>query len=107
MKQQISAKEQHWRKHINQWAASGDTQPNYCRKHQLNLNQFVYWRSKLKTIKLAAKPTKATGACFIPAIIEAPQPERLSLSLPCGVKIEGISNHSLPLVVKLVEVLAP
>jgi hypothetical protein len=42
------AKRSYWGDHIAGWKQSGLSQQAYCRKHQLSLSSFGYWRSRLK-----------------------------------------------------------
>ncbi len=40
-------KRRHWQKHLQDWAASGQTQTAYCREHDLSLHRFQYWKKRL------------------------------------------------------------
>ena len=53
-------KRQHWNHHLLRWRQSGLSQAEYCRRHQLSIKCFVYWKSRLgrsdPSIKLVAVP---------------------------------------------------
>lgn len=37
-----------WEEHMKQWQSSGLTQAQYCRRNELKLSTFHYWRKRLK-----------------------------------------------------------
>lgn len=39
-------KERHWQHHLLTWKKSGLTQAEYCRRNQLSIKCFTYWKSK-------------------------------------------------------------
>ena len=40
-------KRRFWERHLKAWRESGLLQSEYCRKHGLRVNQFVYWKKKI------------------------------------------------------------
>jgi hypothetical protein len=46
--QKLAEKRQYWERHIQSWLASGLTQTEYQRKHNLSKWQFVYWKKKFE-----------------------------------------------------------
>ena len=44
--QEMAEKRRFWERHIQSWQASGLTQTEYQRKHNLSKWQFVYWKKK-------------------------------------------------------------
>lgn len=36
-----------WRKHVDGWIRKGSTQAEYCRRHNLKLPAFGYWKRRL------------------------------------------------------------
>ena len=42
------AKRRFWRQHIQRWKRSGLKQSVYCRRHELKLHCFTYWRKKVR-----------------------------------------------------------
>ncbi len=108
MSNQVVHRHKKWQTHINQWHSSGTTQAAYCRKHRLKLHQFVYWRSKLNsaTISEPDKPADKTDSCFVPVVIEQAARAELTVTLPNGLRIEGIDSDTIILTQKLVGVLS-
>ena len=45
-----------WREIIKEWNKSGENQKTYCQRLGLNLNTFIYARSKLREPKQSKKP---------------------------------------------------
>jgi hypothetical protein len=43
----LTEKQQRWSTIIEDWSHSGLSQAEYCRQHQLNLDQFYAWKYKL------------------------------------------------------------
>ncbi len=89
-----------WTEHINQQRESKLTYKAYCKTHNLNYHQFGYWKRKLEgKINKTAAPSKKQSA-FIPVDVAASDASAgLSISLPNGIVLNGITenNHSLTL----------
>ena len=50
--EQLEQKRIYWKQHIDSWQATGLTQTEYCRRHNLKHHQLVYWKKRfLKTEK--------------------------------------------------------
>ena len=108
MNNQTTHRHRKWQTHINQWQTSGATQAAYCRKHRLKLHQFVYWRSKLTTAT-TNEPDKfadKTGSCFVPVVMEQTARAELTVTLPNGLRIEGIGSSTIALMQRLVGALS-
>lgn len=93
----------HWRKQIADWERSGQTQAAYCQAKQLNRHQFGYWRKKFPASSGATK-TK-NGSAFVPVILTKPsqQISDLTITLPSGVILRGITTDNLLLVRQLMD----
>ena len=50
----LREKRRFWKAHIEAWKAGGLKQSRYCRRHDLKLHQFVYWRKKYDPASTAA-----------------------------------------------------
>ncbi len=50
-----------WRRHIEDFNASGLSRKDYCAKHQINVYTLDYWREKF-----SPEGKKASGASWIP-----------------------------------------
>jgi hypothetical protein len=44
--QELEQKRRDWNAHVTGWQTSGLSQTEYCRRHELQFHQFVYWRRK-------------------------------------------------------------
>jgi hypothetical protein len=53
-----------WKERIDNWRQSGLKQNEYCRRHDLNWHQFVYWKKRL----IAKEPTTVS---FVPVTLGA------------------------------------
>ena len=42
----MEAKRRFWQQHIQKWKRSGLKQAAYCRRHELKLHCFIYWRKR-------------------------------------------------------------
>ncbi len=52
---ELAEKRRIWRERLDEWEASGLTQVNYCRLHNLDTRNFQYW--KRKTLPKPCTPT--------------------------------------------------
>ena len=50
-KELLEAKRRFWKQHIEDWQAGDLSQAEYCRKHQLKVHRFFYWKKKFNTLK--------------------------------------------------------
>jgi hypothetical protein len=64
-------KEQFWKKHTKLQKESGDSMMAYCRNHQLNYDQFCYWKQKwqqqtrsAKLLPIHLNKTPKTNSCL-------------------------------------------
>ena len=102
----IAEREAYWRSHLDGWRASGLSQSVYSQRHGLRANQLSYWhrRDQRLTAKAASKPPAPTAdhGGFIPVqVVTPPESEALSVRLPTGVGIEGITEANLTVVGQL------
>ena len=76
--EQLEQKRIYWKQHIDSWQATGLTQTEYCRRHNLKHHQLVYWKKRfLKTeAEVSFVPLKLEDLLDIPA-----QPDQTSLTL--------------------------
>ena len=65
----------YWRKQIQSWEGSGETQTAFCREHGLSVSAFGWWKGELKR-RQALKGTEEgrldTGSLFVPVHVGAP-----------------------------------
>ncbi len=86
----------YWQEHIDRWRESGLGQSAYCQREGLKLHRWHYWHKKLTR---AAVNTTRPASDFIPVRLR-PQPldQGLSVTLPTGITIVGISADNVALV---------
>ena len=90
----------YWRPQLDAWQGSGQTQRAFCRTHDLNYDQFVYWRRKFQgqTANTERRPSSA----LVPVTYQpVPAESGLSLLLPSGLELRGIASGNLSVVEQL------
>ncbi|MCG6552276.1 MAG: hypothetical protein L7F77_08110 [Candidatus Magnetominusculus sp. LBB02] len=97
----VSRESSYWKEHIEAWQASGKTQAEYCRQHELKLKAFAYRKRRFD--KSPAKPI------FHPVrIIEEEAKVSPSLSLMIGSRYcievrDGFNPVTLRQIVEMLE----
>jgi hypothetical protein len=84
-----------WQLHLNAWQSSEQTQAAYCREHDLAYCQFTYWKQKLVQ-KVASAPCDSHSG-FVPVEIINGRSSSLTICLPNGASIEGVSEDNCQL----------
>jgi len=93
-----------WRARIEAYQVSGLSGSQFCQAHDLIYHQFVYWRRKLfKAEQIVRRRDPATVSGFTQVVVEQSPRAALTLQLPCGLSIQGISHQNLDLVHALLE----
>lgn len=111
-----AATQQYWIRHIDSWQSSGLSQADYCRQHSLSPRRFHYWKDKLTSSGVIPKITPqrrtrkappVSPSSFVPIAVNAtPTPSgELTLSLPNGIELRGITQDTLSIVEQLMETL--
>jgi len=72
-------KAQFWQQHFAAWQASGLSQTEYCKQHDLKFSNFAYWRTRNNRKRRKLMPLS------VPPVSAA---ERLILDLPHGIRLE-------------------
>ena len=83
-------KRNHWKNHIGQWARSGFTQAEYCRKTNLKIKSFGYWKKQFKKKNLPELVQIPADPVYTPCV--------LKLNIGSGFQIEipdGFSSATL------------
>ncbi|MES9902128.1 MAG: hypothetical protein ABW168_05525 [Sedimenticola sp.] len=91
-------KANYWHEQIQTWQVSGQSQQAFCKVNGLSYPRFAYWRGKFR--RAAAAPTVKTSG-FVPVSGYTPPSCGLSLVLPNGIELRGLSQENLPLVAQL------
>ncbi len=96
---QTVSREAFWQRHVSQWRTSGLSKMAYCQQFALAYHQMVYWSKK--EISSVVPETRSGG--FVAVSVSAnTRDSGLSLRLPNGITIEGITDGSIELVGKLI-----
>jgi hypothetical protein len=107
-----SARTDHWRKQIEAWRVSGQSQRAFCKRRTLSYAQFQYWRRKLgggaavgggetAWSGFVAVRTQPTGGA-----VTDNRPAELTVVLPNGVQLRGVHAGNLGLVGQLVRLVS-
>ncbi len=72
MKRKKQSQRHSWQAHIDQFNKAGGSKAAYCRKHDLNYHQFMYWHGQLSVscdalvpVKVKAKSHPTDGLCTV------------------------------------------
>ena len=99
----IEDKQQIWFEHVKTCESSGLTQPEFCRKNNLSMNTFAYYRSQyLSQQKVPSKASSPFVEIQFPSTISA---EPFSLRFPNGINLCLPQQFNDKQLVKLIEVL--
>ena len=74
--------EAEWVRYVEMWESSGDSQPDFCRRHHLRLGTFVYWRTKCLEKQRVAQAASFTAVQVKTAATPAAM---IEIRLPNGV----------------------
>jgi hypothetical protein len=98
-------KRRFWEEHLSGWQASGRSQREYCREHDLRLSGFGYWRQRLRN------PDPVPG--FVPLRLDdgssspwVPESAALRLVTAQGHRIEIGAGFDPGVLAELLRVLA-
>ena len=99
-----------WAQHIQAWRESGSSQQAYCQQHDLKPPQFWYWKRKLEKVDpaaaLHADKARSSTRRFLPVnVVPDRCVESLSVVLPNGLQITGITQHNVVIAGQLAEAL--
>jgi|AntAceMinimDraft_1070359.scaffolds.fasta_scaffold102958_1 hypothetical protein len=94
-----ATRNRHWREHVQSWQASGLTQIAYCQRHALAYHQFGYWSRKLN-------PRQPPVSGFTRVQQRPATSQDLTVLLPNGIELRGISDVNLSVVSRLLQQLA-
>jgi hypothetical protein len=92
----------HWQEEVDRWQASGQSQRAFCRSHDLSYHRFIYWRRKLErrsTENRCPSSSALVPVTYHPSSIAT----GLTLVLPGGLELRGLSHDNLPLVEQLLD----
>ncbi len=103
------SKHAHWKPIVSAWCDSGLSQSAFCRKNDLNLPRFTYWRAKIlgKANKgYQASTTRPDASAFVPVHTTDNRSDAgLRLNLPNGMILSGINEHNVVLLKAIIHAL--
>ena len=91
-------REQYWRAQMDAWQASGQSQQAFCKSNDLHYPRFGYWLRKFRRLGQVAESRRASG--FVP-VVAASGGGGLSVHLPNGIELHGVSDQNLHVVEQL------
>ena len=92
-------REDYWKAQIDAWQASGQSQRAFCKANALEYPRFSYWLRKFRRRDVVATaPRQETG--FVP-VVAASAGDGLSVHLPNGIALRGVSERNLHVVEQL------
>lgn len=93
------ARTQYWEEQIETWQASGQSQQAFCKANDLNYPRFGYWLRKFRDQGTVAEAQNRPSG-FVP-VVASPTGSHLSLHLPNGIELRGVTEQNLALVEQL------
>ena len=92
----------YWQQQIDQWKSSGQSQVKFCQTNDLPYHRFVYWRRKFERSTGGRQEKRESGG-FAAVDYRHDANSGLTLSLPNGLVLRGISADNVPVVRQLLE----
>jgi hypothetical protein len=92
----------YWQQQIDQWKSSGQSQAKFCQTNDLSYHRFVYWRRKFERGPGGHQEKRESGG-FATVDYRHDANSGLTLSLPNGLVLRGISAGNVSVVRQLLE----
>ena len=93
-----------WRPLVEAWRGSGQTQKAFCRENDLRYDQFAYWQRKLSPRDGGNRQWPSSA--LVPVSLASREAAAgLSLVLPNGMELRGLTRDNVPVVQQLLAVL--
>jgi len=102
---QSLTREQFWQQHIRQWQASGLSKMQYCRENELVYHQLIYWSDKTRQPESTPTETESNFVSVSLAPAQTNSTSSLSVELPNGITVAGVSAETISLVPQLLRML--
>lgn len=93
-----------WQQHVTGWQASGMSQAEFCKQHDLLYHRFIYWKQKFSGDRLRTSQNPLPGG-FV-KVVAVNGDSGLSVTLPNGLVIRGLKEANLALVCRLADQLS-
>jgi len=92
----------YWKEQVGAWKCAGTSQIKFCQTNELSYHRFVYWRRKFERGPGGRKERQESGG-FATVDYRQDVSGGLTLSLPNGLVLRGISADNVPVVRQLLE----
>jgi|AZIJ01.1.fsa_nt_gi hypothetical protein len=92
----------YWQQQVSIWKESGLSGAKFYKANDLSYHRFVYWRQKLGC-STAPKKTAPTASGFTRIAVQPERDDGLSLSLPSGLVVRGITAANIAVVRQLLD----
>jgi len=84
-----------WERHMEQCRQSSLTQKAYCKKHNLKINQFYYWKRRLALSHdeisfLPVALSKDSSASYLPCAVRIIMPNKVAIELEGPVNLSEL-----------------
>ena len=97
----VDTRAQYWKAQIDAWQASGQSQQAFCKANDLNYPRFGYWLRKFRHQgTVAAVPRRHRASGFVP-VVAAATGSGLTVHLPNGIELRGVTEQNLSLIEQL------
>ncbi len=80
MAKKKSSREDLWRRRLAQWKRSGLSQAEFCRRKEISVATFRWWKQKLDAAEPKPK-RRSKGAAFVPVKIVPTRPSPAAVEL--------------------------
>ena len=92
----------YWHQHVDNWKNSCQSQAKFCQANELPYHRFVYWRQKFERGPGGRQEKRESGG-FATVDYRHEVNSGLTLSLPNGLVLRGISADNVLVVRQLLE----
>ena len=93
------ARSRYWKRKIDAWQRSEQSQREFCRTNELSYARFGYW---LRKFREHGSPSAAVrpGSGFVPVVASVPR-DVLMVRLPNGIELHGVTAENVEVVEQL------
>ena len=89
----------YWQEQVSQWHESSLSGTQFCKQQQLVYHQFLYWRRRYDSgSNPAAVTDSSSGFAKVVPLADSGDAGSLSMTLPNGCAITGITSDNVALI---------
>jgi len=96
---------QRWRKHINVWKTSNQSQKAFCEAHHLGLASFQRWHRILKAEEKEGVAAHLTPVSFLPVRVRETVPPSLTILIRDDLRIQVPAGFNPELLQQVIQAL--